>query len=180
LLNLPNLFTLLRLALAPVVVLAILRGRWGVALILFFAAGLSDAFDGFLARKLSAITRFGAYLDPIADKLLLSAIYIALGAAGAIPWWMVVVVFARDLFIVAMAVSGLLFTSIRRFPPSLWGKVSTFLQIAAALVVMGDRYGVPAPVDLALWLMVAGTIWSGMHYGWRGVTLLRAEHKGGA
>ena len=161
------------------VVLAILRGRWGFALILFFAAGVSDAFDGFLARKLGAITSFGAYLDPIADKLLMSAIYIALGVAGAIPWWMVVVVFARDLFILAMAVWGLLFTSIRRFPPSVWGKVSTFLQIAAALVIMGNRYGIPAPVDLALWLMVAGTIWSGMHYGWRGLALLRGKHKGG-
>jgi cardiolipin synthase len=177
LLNLPNLFTLVRLALAPIVVLAILRGRYMVALFVFFAAGASDAFDGFLARKLGAETRFGAYLDPITDKLLLSAIYIALGAAGAIPWWMVAVVFARDLFILAMAIWGLLFTSIRSFPPSVWGKASTFLQIAAALVVMGSRAGIPAPVDLALWLMVAGTIWSGIHYGWRGSALLRADRK---
>jgi cardiolipin synthase len=177
LLNLPNLFTLVRLALAPIVVLAILRGRYIAALFVFFAAGASDAFDGFLARKLGAETRFGAYLDPIADKLLLSAIYIALGAAGAIPWWMVAVVFARDLFILAMAIWGLLFTSIRSFPPSVWGKASTFLQIAAALVVMGSRAGIPAPVDLVLWLMVAGTVWSGIHYGWRGIALLRADRK---
>jgi cardiolipin synthase len=118
-------------------------------------------------------TPAGAYFDPVADKILLSAIYIALGMAGAIPWWMVALVFARDIVILAMAAYGLLFTSLRRFPPSVWGKISTFLQIAAALVVMGERDGISTPVSLALWLMVAGTVWSGLHYIWVGVGALR-------
>ena len=173
-LNLPNLFTLARLVLTPFIVLAILDGHYGRAIILCFAAGFSDVIDGFLARRLGESTPAGAYFDPVADKILLSAIYIALGVAGAIPWWMVALVFARDILILAMAGYGLMFTSVRRFPPSVWGKISTFFQIAAALVVMGARDGIPTPVDLALWLMVAGTVWSGLHYIWQGMQVLRS------
>jgi cardiolipin synthase len=171
--NLPNLFTLARLILAPFVASDILHGRYGRAIILVFAAGFTDVMDGFLARRFQISTNIGAYFDPIADKILLSVIYISLGLAGAMPWWMVAVVFARDVLILAMAGYGLLFTSVRKFPPSIWGKISTFLQIAAALVVMGARAGIPTPVMLALALMLVGTIVSGLNYIWRGMGLLR-------
>lgn len=153
----------------------ILSGQYRRAIILFLLAGVTDVIDGLVARRLGESTRFGAYLDPIADKILLSAIYISLGVAHAIPWWIVAIVFGRDLLILGMAAYGLLFTSIRKFPPSVWGKISTFLQIAAALAVMAARDGIPAPADLALWLMVAGTIWSGFHYAWRGLRLLSTK-----
>jgi cardiolipin synthase len=171
--NLPNLFTLARLILAPFIAADILHNRYGRAIVVLFAAGFTDVMDGFLARRLQASTPAGAYFDPIADKILLSVIYISLGAAGAIPWWMVAVVFGRDVLILAMAAYVLLFTPLRRFPPSVWGKISTFFQIAAALVVMGVNAGIPAPVTLALCLMLFGTIVSGLHYAWRGVVLLR-------
>jgi cardiolipin synthase len=171
--NLPNLFTLARLVLAPFVASDILHGRYGPAIILLFAAGFTDVIDGFLARRFQTSTRVGAYFDPIADKILLSVIYISLGVAGALPWWMVAVVFGRDVLILAMAAYGLLFTSLRKFPPSVWGKISTFLQIAAALVVMGARAGIAAPVTLALSLMLVGTVVSGLHYLWRGMGILR-------
>ncbi|HYL76216.1 MAG TPA: CDP-alcohol phosphatidyltransferase family protein [Bryobacteraceae bacterium] len=173
--NAPNLVTLARLILAPFVAIDILNGRYGRAIILCFLAGITDVIDGLLARRFAQSTRVGAYFDPIADKILLSAIYIALGVAHALPWWMVAVVFGRDVLILTMSSYGLLFTSIRKFPPSVWGKISTFFQIAAALVVMGDRDGIPAPVALAVWLMVAATVWSGVHYTWRGVLLLRSN-----
>jgi cardiolipin synthase len=173
--NLPNLFTVIRLILAPFIAADILTDHYGRAILLLFAAGFTDVIDGFLARRLGESTRVGAYLDPIADKILLVVIYLALGSAHAIPWWMVALVFGRDLLILSMAAYGLAFTKVRKFPPSIWGKVSTFLQIAAALVVMGDRDGIPGPVTLALWLMVAGTIWSGFHYAWRGIAVLRTK-----
>jgi cardiolipin synthase len=173
--NLPNLFTLLRLVLAPFVAADILHRRYGRAMVLFFLAGVSDAIDGFLARRLGESTRLGAYFDPIADKILLSVIYISLGFTRDIPWWMIAVVLGRDALILAMAAYGLCFTSIRRFPPSVWGKISTLLQIAAALVVMSAQAGILAPVQLALWLMVAGTIVSGLHYVWTGISKLRAS-----
>ncbi|HLG99205.1 MAG TPA: CDP-alcohol phosphatidyltransferase family protein [Bryobacteraceae bacterium] len=173
--NAANLFTLLRLVLAPFVAADILHGHWTRSLILLFAAGFTDVIDGFLARKFSHPTRAGAYFDPIADKVMLVAIYLALGAARAMPVWMVALVFARDVLILGMAAYGLLFTSIRKFPPSIWGKISTFFQIAAALVVMGDRDGIPAPVRLALVLMVCATGWSGIHYAWTGLLALRRQ-----
>lgn len=172
--NLPNLFTLARLVLAPFVAISILHGGYRCALVLFFLAGVSDAIDGFLARRLKQASRIGAYFDPLADKILLSVIYISLGVARAVPWWMVAVVFGRDILILAMAAYGLLFTSVRAFPPSVWGKISTFLQIAAALTVMGAGAGIPAPVELALLLMVAGTVVSGLHYVWTAISQLRA------
>jgi cardiolipin synthase len=171
--NLPNLFTLARLVLAPFIASDILRGHYSRAIILLFAAGFTDVIDGYLARRLKASTPAGAYFDPIADKILLSVIYVSLGLAAAMPWWMVAVVFGRDILILAMAAYGLWFTSLRKFPPSVWGKISTFFQIAAALVVMGDRAGIPAPVTLALCLMLVGTIVSGLHYMWRGLVMLR-------
>ena len=171
--NLPNLFTLARLVLAPFIAFDILHGHFGRAILLLFAAGFTDVIDGFLARRFQIATRVGAYFDPVADKILLSVIYISLGLAGAIPWWMVAIVFGRDVLILAMSAYGLLFTSLRKFPPSVWGKISTFFQIAAALVVLGARAGIAAPVTLALCLMVFGTIVSGLHYMWRAIVLLR-------
>jgi cardiolipin synthase (CMP-forming) len=173
--NLPNLFTLARLVLAPFVTADILHDHYGRAIILLFIAGFTDVIDGFLARHLKSSTAVGAYFDPIADKIMLGVIYISLGIAGALQWWMVAVVFGRDILILAMAAYGLLFTSVRKFPPSVWGKISTFFQIAAALVVMGSRAGISAPVTLALTLMIAATAVSGLHYMWRGVVTLREE-----
>ena len=171
--NLPNLFTFARLVLAPFVASDILHGRYSRAIILLFIAGFTDVIDGFLARQFEIATRIGAYFDPIADKILLSVIYVSLGAAGAMPWWMVAIVFGRDVLILAMAAYGLLFTSVRKFPPSVWGKISTFFQIAAALVVMGARANISVPLTLALSLMLAATVVSGLHYLWRGVSLLK-------
>lgn len=168
----PNLFTLLRLLLTPFVAAAILNGQYGRTIILFFAAGVTDGIDGLLARRLGQSSRIGAYFDPIADKILLSAIYISLGIVRDIPWWMVALVFARDVLILGMAVYGLIFTTIRAFPPSLWGKISTFCQIAAALAVLCAHQGVEVPAQFFLWLMIAATVWSGIHYAWNGITLL--------
>ena len=170
-----NFVTLLRLILAPLVAADIVHGHYGRAIILTFAAGFTDVIDGYLARHFKDSTKVGAYFDPIADKIMLSLIYVALGVAGAMPWWMVAIVFGRDTLILGMSLYGLLFTSVRQFPPSVWGKLSTFFQIAAALIVMGDRDGIPVPLTLALSLMVAATVWSGVHYAWRGITLLRAN-----
>jgi cardiolipin synthase len=175
LLTAANFVTLLRLILAPLVAADIVHGHYGRAIILTFAAGFTDVIDGYLARHFRDSTKVGAYFDPIADKIMLSLIYVALGVAGAMPWWMVAIVFGRDILILGMSLYGLLFTSVRQFPPSIWGKLSTFFQIAAALIVMGDRDGIPVPLTLALSLMVAATVCSGVHYAWRGITLLRAN-----
>ncbi len=134
--NLANFFTLLRLVLVPYVVLAILDAQHGKALVLFFAAALTDVIDGALARSYALESQVGAYLDPIADKCLLSGIFLALGSIGAVPWWFVALVFGRDIYILLAVVGILALTKVRKFPPSRWGKLSTFFQISAAVVWM--------------------------------------------
>jgi cardiolipin synthase len=158
--------------LAPVVIREILAGRHAPALALFAAATVTDGVDGYLARRLKRVTRAGAYLDPIADKLLLSGVYLALAVIGSVPWWFVGLVFGRDILILAAAALALVFTGMRSFPPSVWGKLSTIFQSATAVVWM-IRNASPgvASDSLAMalvWLTAGITIWSGMHYGWRG------------
>jgi cardiolipin synthase (CMP-forming) len=164
---LPNLFTVARLVLAPFIVHAILNGRYGRALALFAAAALSDSLDGMLARRLDATSRAGAYLDPIADKVLMSAVFIALAFSGLAPWWYVGVVFGRDVLILFFALAALRFSSRRDFHPSVWGKASTFFQVLTAVSLLA------APLAfsrLILWISAVLTVWSGLHYA---VTRLR-------
>lgn len=176
-LNLPNALTFSRLVLAPFAVRALVAGEYRRALALFFVAACTDGIDGYLARKLNARTRVGAYLDPIADKVLLTATYLALGLAGQAPWWMVGLVFGRDLLILLMAAAALLFTRHRDFPPSAWGKLSTFLQIlAASAIVISLAFpdlGLAGIAHALLWPMAAGTAWSGIVYIHRGWQLAR-------
>jgi len=177
--NLANLFTLLRLGLVPFVVRAILQGDHLLALGLFIAAGLTDVIDGAVARGFSLATQSGAYLDPIADKCLLSGIFLALGSAGIVPWWFVGVVFGRDLYILIGVLAFLSLTKIRKFPPSVWGKASTFVQISTAVVWMARNIlNVPVLDALSsamLWVCAGFTIWSGLDYTLRGIQLIRAH-----
>ena len=134
------------------------------ALVLVFIAGATDAIDGYLARRFEWTTAIGAYLDPIADKLLLVSVYIMLGVDRAIPYWLVWLVLGRDVLILAMVGIAFAFTSIRRFPPSIWGKVSTIVQVLTALVVLADQGSVLATT--MIYVTALTTIASGMHYGW--------------
>jgi cardiolipin synthase (CMP-forming) len=168
--NLPNSLTLLRLALAPFVISSILAGRYAIALALFAAAGLTDVLDGAAARRAGLVTSAGAYLDPIADKCLLSGVYLALAASRIAPWWLVVLIFGRDLYILLGASVLMLFTSLRKFPPSVWGKACTFVQIGAAVVYMTRNLLESSVLDkltfAMLWVCAAFTIWSAVHYTW--------------
>jgi len=175
--NLANLLTSLRLVLTPVTVYAVLGGRYREALFVLLAAGATDGLDGLAARKLHLETRLGAYLDPIADKTLLGAMYLALGAVGAVPWWLVALVFGRDVLILAMAGAALLFTHYRDFPPSVWGKLSTCCQIGAALAAL-TAVAFPSwriPTAPFVWAAAAATAWSGAAYLMRGAKMASAR-----
>ena len=175
----PNFVTALRIVLAPIIAADILHGRPLAAFWLAIAAGLTDILDGFLARHFGSSTTIGAYFDPIADKVLLSTVYICLALHGTIPWWFVAVVFGRDLLILGASAIALAFTTLRKFPPSVWGKLSTFFQIVAAVVWMGRDAFPTLTLDsigrLLIWTSAAATIWSGIHYAWRGVQMLRTD-----
>ena len=177
--SIPNLLTVIRLLLAPFVFAAIVSGRDESALALFAGAALTDGLDGLLARRFRQITPLGAYLDPLADKVLLSGVYVSLAARGSVPWWLVAVIFGRDIFLLLSSGIALMFTAFRQFRPSVWGKASTFVQIACALAWMAQN-AVPSSALHALaviliWPTAAATIWSGLHYSWRGFRFVRAH-----
>jgi cardiolipin synthase (CMP-forming) len=177
--NLPNLFTFLRLVLVPFIIQAILAGRHELALGLFAIAAATDVLDGAAARHLRLTTRMGAYFDPIADKFLLSGVFLALAAARIVPWWLVTIVIGRDLYILLGALTMRVTIGVKAFPPSIWGKASTLLQIVTVVFWIA-RDAFPGPVfnaaaSAAIWPCVAATVFSGLHYTWRGWQFSR-EH----
>lgn len=165
--HLPNLLSAARILLAPYIFYLLSTGQFGLALLWFAAAGLTDGLDGYLARRWDAGSRLGALLDPVSDKLLLSGSVVVLAMGGAVPVWLAVLILGRDLGILLAAVGVLLFsTRPREFPPSVWGKISTLVQVGYVLAVVAAAAEI-SPIGPALvlqWLAVLFTAWSGIHY----------------
>jgi cardiolipin synthase len=135
----PNLLTLLRLFIIPFLIIEILDGNYRFTFALFLLAGVSDGLDGLLARWLSQRTTLGLYLDPIADKLLLSTLFVVLTHVGLMPRYVTVLVFSRDLGILLIATLLFATGTVRDFQPSLLGKLNTLLQILGLTAVLCDR-----------------------------------------
>ena len=135
----PNLLTLMRLFIIPFLLIEILDGHYGNAFALFMLAGISDALDGLLARWLSQKTTLGQYLDPIADKLLLSSLFVVLTHVGLIPLYVTVLVFSRDVGILLIATLLFVTGTLRDFRPSLFGKLNTLVQIVALIAVLCQK-----------------------------------------
>ena len=179
----PNLLTLLRICLAPFLVAAILENRFRVGFILFVVAGLTDAFDGLLARWLKQRTILGQYLDPVADKLLLSTLFLVLLHEGLMPVRVTVLVFGRDVCI--LLVSAILYAAAgrREFKPSIFGKANTLAQVlAVAVVLLQQLTRAPWVVALrgfALWTTMIFTVLSGLHYAWLAAHKSSATQPGG-
>jgi len=177
--NLPNLLTASRLLLAPFIFWAITVGRHELALALFALAALTDGLDGMLARRFGQSTHVGAYLDPIADKVLLSGVYLSLAIAGSVPWWLVCIIFGRDILLLISSGIALMFTGFRQFRPSVWGKASTFVQIACAIAWMGQNALPSTAIHLLaqalVWPAAVLTLWSGVHYAWRGFSFVKVH-----
>jgi cardiolipin synthase (CMP-forming) len=177
LLNIPNLLTLSRLFLVPVFLALLSEHRFGYALYVFCAAGLTDALDGTIARWFDLRTEIGAVLDPFADKLLLLSAFVGLTVENAIPGWLLGVVITRDIVIV-FGYLLLIFYTDERVPvrPSYMGKAATCLQLAS---VVGALAGV-SQSSAELWLVllygtVAITALSGMHYAYQGLAWLSSN-----
>ena len=172
---LPNVLSAARLALAPYLFFVLWRREYGIALAVCLLAGLTDAFDGLAARKWNASSRLGAYLDPIADKVLLSGAFLTLALDGAIEKWVAILVLGRDALILILAAGAFLFTKIRSFPPSWWGKASTTAQICYVLALLLHFVGLfpLALVELGKWIAVALAIWSGAHYLWMAAGMMK-------
>jgi cardiolipin synthase len=166
----PNLLTLMRICLAPFLVSAILEDRYALSFGLFVAAGLTDALDGMLARWLKQRTMLGQYLDPVADKLLLSTLFLVLTHEKLIPTTVTVLVFGRDVGI--LVVAAILYAAVgrREFKPTIFGKANTVAQVTAVAVVLlhqvDDAKWVVALRMVALDATVVLTVASGLHYAW--------------
>ena len=168
LLTAPNQLTLLRMVFLPFIIIHLVAGHYRWALILFILAGISDGLDGLLARTLKQQTTLGQYLDPIADKLLLSTMFMVLSILHKIPWKYTVLVFSRDISILCASAVLYAIAGLRDFRPSIFGKANTFAQVAAIFFVLLFQ------VDHARWISISRltflratfffTIISGLHY----------------
>ena len=166
--NVPNQLTLLRLGFLPLFLILIIYDHYGWGLAVLSIAAVTDGLDGLLARRLNQRTAIGAYLDPIADKMLLSSSFLVLALKGKIHWWVTVVVLARDGMLLTTAVVIILVAGYRRFPPSIYGKITTAVQIILVFVVV-TQAALPAEgldsVQTVLRYTVAFfTCFSGLHY----------------
>lgn len=176
--HLPNLITLSRIALVPVLILLLKDQDYGLALAVFVIAGVTDALDGWLAKRLNVQTHFGAVLDPAADKLLLVTAYVMLTILGHIPFWLTLAVVSRDVLIVG---GYLLYTSHAgpvRMRPSILSKLNTLLQIALVcflLIKLAAGLEWPHVVTIMIYAVLASTIASGAHYLWSWMVLKDIE-----
>jgi cardiolipin synthase (CMP-forming) len=136
--SIPNLITLARILSVPLVVWAITSGEMLIAFILFLAAGVSDAIDGFLAKRFNMASEVGAYLDPLADKALIVSIYVSLGIAEAIPRWLVILVVSRDIMIIGAFMLSWLIGRPMQVKPLLVSKLNTVAQIVFACLVLAS------------------------------------------
>jgi len=170
-LTLANQLTLMRLALVPAFVILVLYGRLGWALAAFVTAGITDGLDGLIARWTNSRTALGAFLDPMADKLLLVSAFVVLslpgiGLVNRIPVWLTVLVISRDVAIVATVAIVSLTLGPRTFPPSVYGKIATAIYIVTIAVVLLFNFLKQASVvvDIMVWVSLAITLLSGFHY----------------
>jgi len=181
LLTAPNQLTLLRMMFVPFIVIKLVEGHYLLALILFVLAGFSDGLDGLLARTLKQQTVLGQYLDPIADKLLLSTMFMVLSILHKIPWKFTVLVFSRDITILLASAVLYAIAGLRDFRPSIFGKANTFAQVAAIFFVLLFE------INRSRWVAIgrlsflratfAFTIISAMHYVFLVGQRLRATHQ---
>lgn len=167
-LTVPNQLTFLRLAFLPLFIIAIKYGSYDWALGILIVASFTDGLDGFLARTLNQRTPLGAYLDPIADKLLMSSSFFVLALKGKIGWWLAILVLGRDVLLLVACAVILLTVGYRPFPPSIWGKATTFFEVLLIVVVLvqaitGSKFLLSAQ-QVNGYLVAALVVISGLNY----------------
>lgn len=174
--NIPNILTVLRILVTPFFVILLLKESYFMALMVFTLAGISDGVDGMIARYFNQRTILGAYLDPLADKMLLVAAYASLAMLNRIPDWLAVIVISRDVIIV-LGIAIFTITHLEyEIRPSLLSKVTTFTQIATILITLMAQAYKPTAVFLPslIWITAGITMCSGLHYLYVGLNILQA------
>lgn len=184
--NLPNLLSLLRMAIIPIFVIAIVNGSADHALALFVFAGITDALDGFLARFFGQVSVFGSYIDPIADKLLLITAFVMLSIPNMFPGVQIpipitVLVIARDILIMVLALVLYLALGVSKFPPTGLSKINTVIQIIGVGMVLlsGLVDGISQATMTCLYLVAIFTTISGLDYIYRAYQMAESTNKPG-
>ncbi len=165
--TIPNIITILRLLAVPLLIVVIGQGRWNLAFAIFLLAGISDAVDGFIARRYDMRTEFGAYIDPLADKALLVSIYVTLAITGILPGWLAVLVVSRDAMIVAGLIVARLMDRPMPIRPLVVSKANTAAQIAFAATMLGllaIGHGHTPWIDWGMGIVAALTVASAAGY----------------
>jgi cardiolipin synthase len=178
--DIPNLISILRIFMSVPIVWMLLEQQFGVALVLFALAGISDGLDGYLAKHYGWQSQLGGLLDPLADKVLLVSSYLTLALIDIIPVWLVMLVILRDLVIVTGALVYHFRVMELTANPSLISKINTFSQIVLVLAVVLDRGLVSLPgvlLDSLVWVVMATTLASGVNYVWVWGRLAMAHQK---
>jgi cardiolipin synthase (CMP-forming) len=164
----PNQITFLRLGFLPLFLILMSYERYKWALLVLVIAGFSDGIDGLIARKFDQRSSLGAYLDPIADKLLLSSSFVVLAFEKQIAWWLTILVLSRDVLILIVAAVIILASGYRPFPPSIYGKFTTFFQIILVFMVVLAAAFPDAPLrtvnQVLIYIVSALCVFSGLHY----------------
>jgi cardiolipin synthase len=175
--NAPNLLTLLRILATPLFIIFLIREQFGLALLVFSLAGVTDGLDGLLARWFNQKTILGAHLDPVADKLLLTSAFVTLAVQSLIPSWLTVIVISRDVLILLGIAMLELFHVKFEVHPSLISKCTTAVQLATVfLSLLTLQFPAALPANLpAHWLTAALTILSGLHYIYVGIRILHTN-----
>lgn len=179
---LPNMITLARLLAVPVSVYLILQNAYGSAFWVFVAAGVSDALDGFLAKRLGAVSVIGAYLDPLADKALLVGVFIALGYEGQVAMWLVILIVFRDLLIIGGAILFQTLTQSLEMSPLFISKINTVAQLVLASVILGELglgRELPFISEALVYIVALTTLLSGAAYilKWGRLAVLMERHR---
>jgi cardiolipin synthase len=157
--NLPNFITLGRIISVPVIFWLLLSGQSKIAFFVFVCAGISDAVDGYLAKRFDWTTELGSYLDPLADKLLLVSIFIALGVRNELPLWLVIAVVSRDILIVAAVLLAWLLEQRVVIKPLAVSKANTLSQIVLAATVLADAgFGLGLATSRVVLVWITGAL----------------------
>ncbi len=183
--DLPNIISVLRLLIVIPLIYMLLRENYRMALVLFAVAGISDALDGYIAKRYSWTSRVGSILDPVADKTLLVCTYVTLGVSDHLPVWLVLVVILRDLVIFTGALAYHFLIGKYELRPTLLSKINTFAQIilALAVVMSMDVFQIPRElIQLMIYIVLATTVISGVDYlfnwGYQAVRSRSGKHYG--
>jgi cardiolipin synthase len=163
----PNLLTLLRLGAVPVLVVLIRDGSFDLAVLVFFVAGISDALDGYIAKRFGYVSRLGAILDPLADKMLIISTFIMLALLDEVPFWLLVTVLFRDILIIGGYLTLISLNETVQMHPSQVSKLNTALLIGlefAILLKLAGWLHLPALINTLMWAVLITTVLSGIHY----------------